>query len=99
MAAQRRWKISAIIWTGIAAGVVASVLFAPLITLGWCSDADETGTSECGSAQQSVLGIETNVWIWLGALAIIAIVTAVAARSVRRHARGDDHPAPRSLPR
>ncbi|MGN8552473.1 UNVERIFIED_CONTAM: hypothetical protein OHV15_07805 [Microbacterium sp. SLM126] len=95
MRAQRRWTLSAIIWTGIAAAIVASVLFAPLITLGWCSDADETGTSECGSVQQSVLGIETSVWLWLGAVGAIAIVTVVAARAARRQPRQEDDRSPR----
>jgi hypothetical protein len=63
---------------------MASLLFAPLISGGWCADADENGTSVCGSFQRSLFGFETNWWIWFGVIAAIVIATSVVARSVSR---------------
>lgn len=71
-----------VIWVGAAAAVVASVLFAPILGVGWCADGIDH--SECGSYAVSVVGIETNVWIWLVALIPIVVATAIAARAARR---------------
>jgi hypothetical protein len=57
---------------------------APLLTVGWCSDSAEPGKSVCDSAQRSVVGVDTNGWLWLGALGVIAFVTTVAARASSR---------------
>jgi disulfide bond formation protein DsbB len=68
----------------VAAAIAASILFAPIIAVGWCSDSDETGTSLCDSAQRSLLGFDTNAWIWLGIVGLIVVGTAVAVRSASR---------------
>lgn len=74
---------AATVWLGVLAGVVASVLFAPIITVGWCADAAEGGESVCGSMQTSLVGIETNVWLWAAAVVIVIVVTALARRRRR----------------
>ena len=70
-----------VVWTGTEALIAVSILFAPIISVGWCSDADETGTSVCVSAQRSILGFETNMWVWLRAVMVVFIGTAIVARS------------------
>jgi hypothetical protein len=68
---------------GVLAGVLATVLFAPIITMGWCADAAEGGESFCGSSQTSLVGIETNVWLWVAAMMIVIVATAFVARRHR----------------
>ena len=51
------------------------------------SDADGTGTSVCVSAQRSILGFETNMWVWLGAVMVVFIGTAIVARSTAKRPR------------
>jgi len=84
MGAGRRRTRVGVVWTGAVAVLIVAILFAPLIGVGWCSDADETGTSVCGSSQRSVLGFETNVWVWLGAVILVVIGTVTVARSTAK---------------
>lgn len=71
---------TATVWLGVLAAVVVTVAFAPLMTVGWCADADESGTSTCGSYQTSLVGIETTVWLWAAAIVIVIVVTVLIAR-------------------
>lgn len=71
---------AATVWLGVLAAVVVTVALAPLMTAGWCADADESGTSTCGSYQTSLVGIETTVWLWLAAVVIVIVVTVLIAR-------------------
>lgn len=66
-------------WLGILAAVIATVAFAPIVTLGWCADADETGTSTCGTYPASLIGIETSIWLWGVVIATVVMATAVLA--------------------
>ncbi|WP_431778752.1 hypothetical protein [Microbacterium aurantiacum] len=79
----RRRSRGATVWLGILAAVIATVAFAPIVTVGWCADADETGTSTCGSRQTSLVGIETSVWLWAVVITAVVITTAVLARPRR----------------
>lgn len=79
----RESSVAAVIWLGALASVAVSLLFAPIIQGGWCSDAPVGGTSVCGSFQQSLVGIDTNPWIWLATIAGIAAITVLVAS--RRH--------------
>ncbi|WP_404431461.1 hypothetical protein LG299_14520 [Microbacterium lacus] len=72
-------RVAPVIWWGVVAMVLVSIALAPLITVGWCFDAVEGGTSECGSSQRSVLGVDSSLWLWLAALAVVVVVTVVAA--------------------
>lgn len=74
---------AATVWLGVLAGVIATVLLAPIITMGWCADAAEGGESYCGSIQTSLVGIETNVWLWAAAIVIVIVATAFVARRRR----------------
>lgn len=76
----RRRSRGATVWLGILAAVIATVAFAPIVTVGWCADGDETGTSTCGTYQASLIGIETNIWLWVVVFAAVVIATAVLAR-------------------
>lgn len=69
------------VWLGILALVAATVAFTPVVTVGWCADADETGTSACRSSATSLVGIETSLWLWGVVIAAIVITTVVLARS------------------
>lgn len=80
----RKRSVAAAIWVGVTAAVVVSVLLAPVVTGGWCADAPVGGTSVCGSFERSLVGIDTNVWIWLGAITIVAVVTIVIAHRRRK---------------
>jgi len=71
------------VWLGVLAGVLATVLFAPIITMGWRADAAEGGEPYCGSIQTSLVGVETNVWLWPVAMMIVIIATAFVARRQR----------------
>ena len=71
---------AATVWLGVLAGVLATVLFAPIISMGWCADAAEGGESICGSIQTSLVGIETNVWLWAAAVVIVIVATVLLAR-------------------
>jgi hypothetical protein len=73
-----------VVWAGVAAAVVASLFLAPLISVGWCLDSPYPGKSVCPSAQQSLLGVPTNVWIWLAAMSLIALATLIVARLTSR---------------
>lgn len=84
MEAPRRKGHVWVIWSGVAAAGVASVFLAPLIQVGWCADAPISGRSVCATYQQSLLGVPTNIWIWLAAVSLIAVCTAIAGRYMSR---------------
>lgn len=83
MAAPRP-AVATLWWSAIAA-LGVSVLFAPIITFGWCADGVEDGTSTCGSSQHSVVGIPSNIWMWIGSMVVVMIVTGVLVIRGRRH--------------
>ena len=62
---------------GLFAAALASALLAPVLHTAWCADAPAGGESMCGSATTSLLGIETNVWLWVGSVAVIIVGTVV----------------------
>lgn len=68
---------------GVLAGVLATALFALIFTVGWCADAAERGESSCGSLHTSLIGIETNVWLWAAVLGPIVLATVLLARRRR----------------
>lgn len=51
--------------------LVAAVLFAPVIGGGWCADAPLAEASYCETWTRSVVGIDTSIWLWLGATAVL----------------------------
>jgi hypothetical protein len=73
------------LWSGAVVALAVSILFAPVITYGWCADAIEGGASTCGSSQHSVVGIPSSIWLWAGSLAVVLIVTSMLAIRARRH--------------
>lgn len=81
---QRQRSQAPTVVLGALAGLLVTVLFAPILTKGWCYDAVEGGESSCGSVQTSVVGIESSLWLWGGA---VIVVVAATLLSVRRHAR------------
>lgn len=68
---------------GAVAAIAATLLLAPVVTAGSCADAVAPEASVCGSVQRSILGVDTDVWIWLGALGVIVGATIAAVRSMR----------------
>ena len=72
-----------IIWLGAAGLLGASILFAPVVRGGWCADAPLSGASVCETFQRSLIGIDTNVWLWLASVAVVVAVTAAAVRRRR----------------
>ncbi|GAA4349159.1 hypothetical protein GCM10023087_14550 [Microbacterium rhizosphaerae] len=81
---RRRKCLAGVMWSGVAAAGVASLFLAPLIQVGWCADAPGSGQSLCSSYQQSLLGVPTNIWIWLATITLIAVSTAIAGRFISR---------------
>lgn len=75
--------MAAALWLGLLAVVVVAVVFAPVITVGWCADAVVGGDSACGSMQTSLLGVESNFWLWLGVTLIVIVATGVVLRRRR----------------
>ncbi|WP_194410980.1 hypothetical protein [Microbacterium cremeum] len=78
-------SVFASLWWGAIAVLGVSVLFAPIITYGWFADGVEGGTSMCGSSQHSVVGIPSSMWMWIGSMVAVVIVTAVLAIRRQRH--------------
>jgi hypothetical protein len=76
-------RVAPVVWLGIAAIVAVAVLFAPVITGGWCADAPVSGTSTCGTSERSIVGIETSLWLWLALSALVGVITALKVRSRR----------------
>lgn len=91
MAARRR-SASAVIWRGVLAAVLVTVVLAPVISGGWCADAPPGGTSMCASFQRSVIGIDTNLWIWVGGLAVVLAITLLGALGQMRSRAALEHP-------
>lgn len=80
----RQRSATSIIWLGVAGLLGVSVLFAPVINGGWCADAPLAEASICGTFQRSLIGVDTNIWIWLVSVAGVVFATIVAARKRRR---------------
>lgn len=78
-----RSSVVPVVWVGVLAALLATFLFAPIISGGWCADAPAGRTSICGSFQKSLVGLDTNVFIWLGAIAVVVVATLVVARRRR----------------
>lgn len=76
-------RVAPVLWLGIAGILGVAVLFAPVITGGWCADAPVSGASECGSFERSIVGIDTSLWIWLALSVIVGAITALKVRSRR----------------
>jgi hypothetical protein len=67
-----------------AAVVIAAVLFAPVLTSGYCAVAPASGESYCGSASRSILGIDTSLWLWVAATLGLGALAWWLARRPRR---------------
>jgi len=67
--------------------VLATIALAPLMSVGWCRDAPIGGVSECGSDSYSLIGLPSNLWLWLFTVALIVVATALISR--RRSRRRD----------
>lgn len=74
---RRRWVAGGL---GLLA---AAMLFAPVLSVGWCVDFSIPGNSSCETLQRSIVGIETNPWLWLGASVVLAPTGMLFARPVR----------------
>jgi hypothetical protein len=73
-------------WTlvrGAIASILAALLFAPVMTVGWCHDAAAGGVSVCGSEARSLVGITAYGWLWLAVQATIIVATAAAVARAR----------------
>ena len=77
-------SLASIVWVGVAGLLGVSLLFASVVTGGWCADAPVAGQSTCGSFQRSLIGIDTNLWLWLAASAVVVVVTLAAIRRRRK---------------
>lgn len=78
---RRRTRIA--LWVA-GAVLAAAVVFAPVMTMGYCADAPVAGRSFCDSSQRSVLGAETSLWLWLGVTVASAGITWLVAWSAPR---------------
>lgn len=76
------------VWLGVA-GVAAAIVFFPLFTAGMCADSSVPGESYCTSWQQSLVGLETTTWLWLGATAVLCGLAWLLTRPRRRRAEGE----------
>ena len=81
----RRPSLVSTVVMGLLASLAVSVLLAPVLTQGWCYDTAELGgESSCGSRQTSVLGIESNMWLWLAAMLVVIAATLLLLRRLRK---------------
>jgi hypothetical protein len=77
------------VWVSVALAVVLiGVLFAPIATYGFCADSANPDLSVCGSEQQSIVGIPSNLWVWSIATLVAILIGWVVAR--RRRAEGSN---------
>lgn len=72
-------RAKALLWTGVGALVVAFVLLAPLFRAGMCVDAQDSARSYCRDWYTSLIGVETNLWMWLGGSAVLLSIGVVVA--------------------
>ena len=63
--------------------IVAALLFAPIMVSGHCEDAAAPEASACATVGRSLVGIETSLWLWLGATVVLGGLAWWVAR-VRR---------------
>ncbi|MBW9095076.1 hypothetical protein JNB62_15415 [Microbacterium jejuense] len=52
--------------------VVAAVAFAPVTFSGFCADSVAASRSYCVTTARSLVGVETSLWLWLTASAVLA---------------------------
>jgi hypothetical protein len=79
-------RVAITLLLGLLASALAAILLAPVVTVGWCSDAPEGGASVCGSEQRSLLGAAAPWWLWLAVQAAVIVITIAIAR--RRFRQG-----------
>jgi hypothetical protein len=63
--------------------VVASVLFAPFSSAGFCADAPAADQSYCATTVRSPIGLETSLWLWLGATVVLGVLAWWLSARVR----------------
>jgi len=51
--------------------VVAAAVFAPVTFGGFCADSLASGRSYCVTTARSLVGVETSLWLWLAASAVL----------------------------
>ncbi|MBO9625915.1 MAG: hypothetical protein J7484_06035 [Microbacterium sp.] len=78
----------AALWTVVGALALGFLLFAPLFSAGICVDAQDTSKSYCRDWQTSIVGIETTLWMWLGASGVLVAIGLLVVGLV--HRRRDD---------
>lgn len=71
------------IWVA-AACVLVAVLLAPAGGAGICVDAQEPSKSYCRDWLVSIVGMETNPWLWLGVTAAVLLFGLAAWRRAGR---------------
>ena len=76
---------AAAIWAAVVV-VAASILLAPVITVTGYGDAPDGATVT--ERVTSLVGLETNLWLWLVALAVGLLLVAGAARWRKRASAG-----------
>jgi disulfide bond formation protein DsbB len=82
----RQRSLAPVVWIGVLGLLGVSLLFAPVITGGWCAHAPIGGTTLCESFQRSIMGIDTSVWLWLASVAVVVVATVAAVRRRRKTA-------------
>lgn len=63
------------------------MLFAPLLQGGYCADSIHPGEGYCETWTRSVLGIDTNAWLWIGATIALGTLGWLIARLRHRRDR------------
>lgn len=87
MAAERSPERTAVtLVAAFIAALVVSLVIAPAVTGGFCNDSADPAETYCGSLPpRSIIGLETNMWVWIGALLAIAVITGCVL--LRRRSR------------
>ena len=73
-------RVAIVVLLGMAGLVAVAVLFAPIITGGWCTDAPVSAISTCETIQRSLIGIDTSMWLWLTLTGVVVVATVLVAR-------------------
>ncbi|MCH6230159.1 hypothetical protein MK786_05350 [Microbacterium sp. CFH 31415] len=76
---RRRARVAIVLVGALVATIVASLLLAPAMVSRNCFSVDVPGDGRyCGdTATDTLLGYESNLWLWIGSLVLIVVAAGI----------------------
>lgn len=83
---RRREHVAIVLLSALVAMIVASLLLAPAMVSRSCFSVDVPGDGRyCGdTATDTLLGSESNLWLWIGSLVLIVVAAGILITAPRR---------------